>query len=132
MKKCSHKDCSRPASPKAGKGLCNAHYHRLKIGAPLDGPIQDRGAGWISSHGYRYIGERAEHRLVVERALGRTLKFNEVVHHADGDNRNNRPSNLVVMDRGECSRLHTRGKSNEQRAKERATYGRCLAGPVRP
>lgn len=108
--------------------MCNAHYHRLRAGRPLDGPIQDRGAGWVSSHGYRYIGERAEHRLIAERQIGRPLNYNEIVHHKDGDHLNNDPSNLEVMDRGEHIRLHCGGKTNEQRAAEKAEHGYVLAG----
>ena len=40
---------------------------------------------------------RHEHRQVVETLLGRPLKPGEVVHHLDGDKRNNDPDNLVVL-----------------------------------
>lgn len=39
-----------------------------------------------------------EHRLVMEKALGRYLTRNEVVHHKDKDKQNNDPSNLEVFD----------------------------------
>lgn len=64
----------------------------------------------------------------MERALGRRLSFNEVVHHKDGNTLNNDPANLEVMDRAEHIREHTAGKTNEQRATEKALYGYCLAG----
>lgn len=38
-----------------------------------------------------------EHRLVAEITLRRTLRENEVVHHRDGNKRNNAPENLVVF-----------------------------------
>lgn len=47
-----------------------------------------------------------EHRVVVENTLGRKLRENEIVHHIDGNKRNNDPSNLVVMTRAEHSRIH--------------------------
>jgi len=122
--------CARPRSEKAGGGLCNAHYHRKRAGKSLEGPIQERGKGWVSSHGYRYIGSRAEHRLVMEERLGRALSFNEVVHHKDGNTLNNAPDNLEVMDRADHVRSHTAGKTNEARALEKARYGYCLAGRV--
>lgn len=42
-------------------------------------------------------GYVAEHRLVVEKKLGRFLESSEVVHHIDGDRLNNSPENLQVF-----------------------------------
>ena len=47
-----------------------------------------------------------EHRLVWERVNGRLLLPTEVVHHVDGDKRNNCPENLVAMTRREHVLLH--------------------------
>lgn len=52
------------------------------------------------------------HRTVAETLLGRPLAIDEVVHHKDGDTRNNGPSNLQVLTRGQHSRLHMAGESN--------------------
>ena len=38
-----------------------------------------------------------EHRLVAEEKLGRPLRKGEVVHHIDGDYKNNDPDNLMVL-----------------------------------
>ena len=38
-----------------------------------------------------------EHRIIAERKLGRKLQQGEVVHHIDGNKRNNRPENLQVF-----------------------------------
>jgi len=40
---------------------------------------------------------RHTHRIVAERMLGRSLRPGEVVHHIDGNRRNNRPGNLRVF-----------------------------------
>lgn len=52
-----------------------------------DHPNRDR-------HGYV-----REHRIVMERHLGRLLTADEVVHHKDGDKQNNDPANLEVYQR---------------------------------
>lgn len=40
---------------------------------------------------------RHTHRIVAEKMLGRKLRKGEVVHHIDGNKRNNDPSNLIVF-----------------------------------
>lgn len=45
----------------------------------------------------KYFG-KAEHRVVAEKMLGRKLKKGGVVHHVDGNKRNNNPENLMVFD----------------------------------
>lgn len=51
-------------------------------------------------------GERLEHRVVMERQLGRPLREDEIVHHIDENKSNNDPSNLEVMSQSEHARLH--------------------------
>ena len=51
---------------------------------------------------------RLQHRLVAEKMLGRKLRDDEVVHHIDGDKRNNGPENLMVMTAAEHGRFHLR------------------------
>lgn len=46
---------------------------------------------------YTKIYGRHEHRVVAEQILGRPLQPGEVVHHIDGNKRNNAPENLMVF-----------------------------------
>lgn len=72
--------------------------------------------GGTVENGYRFIyqpshpaadaqGYVAEHRLVVERALGRYLHGNEVVHHLNGNRLDNRLANLAVLTKAEHDRI---------------------------
>lgn len=47
-----------------------------------------------------------EHRIVMENYLGRLLNANEIVHHIDGNRKNNQISNLEVHDKAIHSRSH--------------------------
>ena len=41
---------------------------------------------------------RLQHRVVMEATLGRNLTGREVVHHIDGNRRNNLPANVLVLE----------------------------------
>jgi hypothetical protein len=91
------------------KGLCERHYAlTTRNGAPVRTRVF---TGIYIKDGYRYVmvGKRhyePEHRLVMERFLGRKLSPDEHVHHIDGDTLNNSPSNLQLVSRSEHMRIH--------------------------
>lgn len=60
-----------------------------------------RGTKWYVKRNGRH-----EHRLVAEQMLGRPLEKGEIVHHRDGNKKNNDPSNLAVMTQGMHMREH--------------------------
>ena len=47
-----------------------------------------------------------EHRLVMEKHLGRKLLPNEVIHHKDGDGLNNALENLELMEQSKHQNEH--------------------------
>lgn len=56
--------------------------------------------GYVNKYGYRVISvsgkPQLEHRVVMEKVLGRVLLREETIHHKDGDRLNNVPENLEL------------------------------------
>lgn len=61
---------------------------------------------------YRKLNGRHEHRVLMERMLGRSLMPGEVVHHKDGNKLNNDPSNLELLP---SQAEHCRGHATKNR-----------------
>ena len=64
-----------------------------------------------------------EHRWAMEQKIGRRLRYNEVVHHADGDRANNAPENLELVARGDHQRTHNLERWEKIKM---STYPGCL------
>lgn len=54
----------------------------------------------------KYMG-RHQHRVIMEQKLGRSLIYGEIVHHIDGNKKNNNPDNLVLTTRQKHSAQHS-------------------------
>ena len=87
-KYCSHR-CRNLARPSRARGA-NANP-----GSPGNRKFIDGRSGYVITTGERGI-RGLEHREVMERHLGRSLKEHETVHHKDGNRQNNALENLEL------------------------------------
>ena len=77
---------------------CSDSYSKLrKLGSCGENNYENAKGG-----GYCWM-----HRRVAEQTIGRKLNTNEVVHHLDGDPKNNSIDNLIVLSRSKHAALHT-------------------------
>ncbi len=94
---CSADDCNGASYC---RGFCSAHYQKFMGNGTLQTTKRDAGTGTINNRGYishaHKKGQKLEHRIVAEIALGKKIDPTIVVHHADGNKINNNRSNLVI------------------------------------
>jgi hypothetical protein len=96
------------------------HYKRKqRTGSANYVPARrNRGTGTVTHFGYVAVGlegnKHQEHRLIVERALGKPLPAGAEIHHVNGNRSDNSHANLVVCpDRAYHKLLHQRQRSLE-------------------
>ena len=103
-------------------GLCSKCYHfqyrRKKLGIDINTPpfIRKKGTGCINRDGYLVLhvnGKNCfEHRLIMEKQLGRSLNKQETVHHKNGNRLDNNIKNLELW-----SSSHPGGQRIEDKIK---------------
>lgn len=83
-------------------------------------------AAGANGHG-SFAGYVLEHRLVVERAIGRQLAKDEVVHHIDFNKLNNDKRNLILLKNEDHTRLHILLRSGVLNGEDVNTRDKILA-----
>lgn len=101
--KCSVDGCQEMAS---NLELCPRHYRILKRRGTTSPARAKNGTPSVNKHGYVTLGPNHpdnpygekvyEHRIVMEKILGRQLVDKENVHHKNGNRSDNRPENLEL------------------------------------
>lgn len=106
--------------PFLARQLCSKHYAlERRNGTPS---LVRRFTQSYVKDGYRYVlvGYRhyePEHRVLMERSLGRRLRPDEHVHHRNHDILDNRLSNLTVLTRSEHAKHHRKHGWHNRRQK---------------
>ncbi len=94
------------------RGYCRLHYKRLLNEGEVGPKDRKYGGGYVTKQGYRRIGRKFEHVLVMESVLGRRLLPEENVHHKNGIRADNRPENLELWSRSQPSGQRVEDKLN--------------------
>lgn len=101
--------CSK--SCRAKKTTCGHKNSQWK-----GGKTKSKGYVLIHAPGHKYASKNyvEEHRLVMERKIGRYLRTDEIVHHINGIKNDNRVENLQIMTPSEHSIHHNNLRWNKQ------------------
>lgn len=98
-KKCLYKYRTRPSGLRYNIKVNNTGWFKKILGKYID----EKGYYRITMKNNKHI---REHRLIMEKYIGRKLKVNEVVHHINGVKTDNRVENLELMTANKHNMIH--------------------------
>lgn len=105
-KKRNQKNCSKACATQRTWNTKTVYQEAAKATAPARGDkLRYSGEG----RSYVKLNGRHMHRVIAEQKIGRPLRRGEIVHHIDGNARNNDPDNLVILTQGAHMREHGLG-----------------------
>jgi hypothetical protein len=79
--------------------MCAAHYQRMMIHGdtfPNKPIIKKDGLPYLDPDGYVVHKRKFQHRILMEKKIGRPLLKSETVHHKNGNRADNRIKNLEI------------------------------------
>jgi ribosomal protein L24E len=102
---CKNKHVSKKHNPEGYRRNYNAHHltelnrklNPTRMTPEVRKKLREARLGKGEGKTYTKIYGVHAHRVIAEQKLGRKLKPGEVVHHIDGNIRNNDPNNLMVF-----------------------------------
>ncbi len=86
-------------TPGRNKRIATENADKIRAGQPNLGESKFK-IFYTKFHG------RHHHRQIMEKIAGRKLTSDDIVHHIDGNTRNNEPSNLMLTNRRDHARHH--------------------------
>ncbi len=109
-KYCSKECCLKITNLILGQNGKNSRYFKGQKAHNFVGKVENS-SGYVEifspNHPFRNNHNRVkEHRLVMEKYLGRYLRKDEEIHHINGDKRDNRIENLQLLNHKEHFELH--------------------------
>lgn len=123
-------DCSIGSCAKIAKkrGWCEMHYRRWRVHGSTETLLKRANGDGFICNGYSAKQsngvKKFDHVLIAEKALGKELPFNAVIHHVNENKMDNSNANLVICkDRAYHNYLHARTRAYE--ASGNANYIWC-------